>query len=438
MLNNKQQIAIEYVKENLNIFLTGSPGTGKSYTLSEMIKILNQINRKYGVTALTGCAALLIKGQTLHSFLSLGLGNDKTEKIVENIKKYKPNYKKLYELQTLIIDEISMMDNILFDKISEILSAIKGNKKPFGGIQIILIGDFYQLPPISGDFCFNSDLWKKLNLCTVELTELVRQKDDIEFQEILQELRNCSISDKTYEKLLLLKKTVFPKNIVPTKLHALNTNVDSINRKEFVKLYKKNNAIAIQDKLPDINTLPNIIFYPKEDDREISDIYEADMKTIYTYNISSNNTKINKDEYIVNLIMGLKIIITRNIDFDNGLVNGTLGTIINLTPYYVTIKDIHDNVRNIKFYTDKNTNGSLLINNTTFMPIKPAYALSIHKSQGSTLDAVEIDGGTNIFTSGQLYTAISRAKTLKYVKLIDLDKGSFMTNSKVKEFYKTL
>jgi ATP-dependent DNA helicase PIF1 len=162
------------------------------------------------------------------------------------------------------------------------------------------------------------------------------------------------------------------------------------------------------------------------------------MKTIYTYNICSNNSKVNKEEYVVNLILGLKIIITRNIDFDNGLVNGTLGTIINLTPYYVTIRDIYDNVHNIKFYTDKNNNGPLKSNNTTFMPIKPAYALSIHKSQGSTLDAVEIDGGSNIFTSGQLYTAISRAKTLKYVKLIDLDKSSFMTNIKVKEFYKRL
>lgn len=436
MLNDKQQIAVEYVKEIKNVFLTGSPGTGKSYTLSEIIKILNVKKRKYGVTALTGCAALLIKGQTLHSFLSLGLGTDKTEKIVENIKKYKPNYNKIYNLQTLIIDEISMMDNILFDKISEILSIIKNNNKPFGGIQIILIGDFYQLPPISGDFCFNSELWKKLNLCTVELTELVRQKDDIEFQEILQELRNCNISDKTYDKLLLLKKTIFPKNIVPTKLHALNTNVDIINNREFIKLYKKNNSII--DKSLNITSLPNIIFYPKEDDKELPDIYEANVKTVYTYNISSNNSKINKDEYIVNLIIGLKIIITRNIDFDNGLVNGTLGTIINLTPYYVSIRDINDNVHNIKYYTDKNTNGSLLINNTSFMPIKPAYALSIHKSQGSTLDAVEIDGGTNIFTSGQLYTAISRAKTLKYVKLIDLDKGSFMTSDKVKKFYKTL
>jgi len=441
MLNNRQRDALNIIKERKNLFLTGSPGTGKSFTLSEIVLYLKNSDINYGVTALTGCAAILIKGQTLHSFLSLGLGTEKNEKIVEKIKKFRPKYKKLYELKVLIIDEISMMDTTLFEKVSQILSIIKENKKPFGGIQLVLIGDFFQLAPISGEYCFTSDLWNMLELITIQLTELVRQKDDTEFQKILQQLRKGKCTTKTYNRLLNLKNTEFPPHIVPTKLYSLNVNIDVINKNEFIKLYKSNNNISL-NKPFNINDVPVQNYYPIVDNFQDLDLNldlknstESDLKTIYRYNVITNNAKINKEDYVVSLIVGLKIIITRNIDITKGLVNGTMGTIISLYPSYVFIKDIYDNIHLICYYTDKNENDKSYV---SFLPIKTAYALSIHKSQGSTLDAVEIDGGINIFTSGQLYTALSRAKTMKYVKIIDLDKGSFMTSTKVKEFYENL
>jgi len=397
-MNNKQKEAFDVVKRGSNLFLTGSAGTGKSYTLKTIIKYFESKNITYGLTALTGCAAVLINGQTIHSYLYLGISRD-LNAIYNNILKFKKKLMELKKLQVLIIDEISMMDDGLFELIHNLLMMIKNNDKPFGGIQLILVGDFYQLPPVIGDFCFNSPIWNELKLQTVILTELIRQKDDNLLQKILEEIRNGKPSDETFEILTNLKNTKFNNNeIKPTRLYPVNKNVDKINNYEFNKLLKKNNNESV------------------------------------SYKAYSNKLNEKIDDYNITLTLNAQIMVIRNISIDDKLFNGTRGVVIELLEKSVIIKDIHNNTHTINYYTDTNSNNKNLL--ISFMPLKLAYAISIHKSQGASIDLLELDLGEDIFISGQLYTALSRATNINNIRLLDFSKSSFMQNEKIKNFYK--
>lgn len=397
-MNEKQLEAVEVVKNGFNLFLTGAAGTGKSFTLKAIISYLETMNYNYGLTALTGCAAVLIGGQTIHSFLYLGINRD-FEEIYRNIEKYKFKLNELKKLQSLIIDEISMMDEELFTIINNLLMKIKNNNRPFGGIQLILVGDFYQLPPINGDFCFINPLWDNLKLRKVILTEIIRQKGDTQLQLILNEIRNGNISKDTYELLANLKITSFKnKEIKPTRLYPININVDKINEFEYKKLLKKN------------------------DNKEVS--YKA-----INLNPKRNFEKL--DNYHITLTLNAQIMVIRNISIENKLFNGTRGIVIELRETSVIIRDIDNNIHTINYYTD-----TTKISKISFMPLKLAYAISIHKSQGASIDYLELDLGDDIFISGQLYTALSRATNINNIKINNISKLSFIQNEKVKNFYK--
>jgi len=328
-----------------------------------------------------------------------------------------------------------MMDSKLFEKISLYLSKIKNNNKPFGNIQLILIGDFCQLPPINGLYCFQSKLWNKIEMKKIELIKSMRHKDDILFQKILNKIRIGKISQNTYNILLNLTNTKFD-NIIPTKLYCLNVDVNKINKNHFNIQYCINNNVNLFDDLLEKHILNNTIeCYPALNIENEINKEEFDINSVYTYNFSSNNKKIKKEDYTISLIKNAQVMITRNINIENGLVNGTRGYIVKLNPLYVIFCDINNKLHMIDYYRDENINDSTFIN---FMPISLAYAMSVHKSQGSTLDAIEIDASSNNFAPGQLYTAISRAKNLNSIKLINLEKDAFIINTEVKKFYSNL
>ena len=396
-MNEKQLEAFNVVKNKQNLFLSGSAGTGKSFTIKKIVEYLENHNINYGLTALTGCAASLINGQTIHSYLLLGI--DKTLKDIYNdlSKKYIAKLKSLKSLNTLIIDEVSMMSNELIELIDELFKMIKSNILPFGGIQVILVGDFHQLPPIKGNYCFTSPIWDALNMNNIILTDLIRQKDDLVLQEILEELRNGKISDETFETLKSLNKTEFLGDVKPTKLFPVNTNVDKINNKEFQKLVKINDGNTTMYK-----ALSN---------------YKVD--NIETFNVC--------------LTLNAQIMVIRNLSVENHLVNGTRGIVVGLLDKCVIIKDINNNIHHINYYTDLNKNKK---NYISFMPLKLAYAISIHKSQGSSIDCLELDLGNDIFVSGQTYTALSRATNINNIKIINIEKNSFFVNKKIIDFYK--
>lgn len=401
LLNEEQNHALKCVMEGHSILLTGSAGTGKSYTIKYIIEYLNNANKKYAITASTGTAAVIIGGQTLHSFLGLGLGTGSVKEILNNILKNKKKYESILNLDVLIIDEISMIDKELFEKISIILSIIKSNDIYFGNIQLILVGDFCQLAPVKGKYCFLADIWNKMNIKIVLLEKLIRHNEDLLFQQMLKIVRKGKCTDNIIKVLNKLKDTEFDNGIIPTKLYPINVNVDKINNIEIEKLKAEGN---------------------------ISKTYRA---------ITSCDKEKEGEKFTIELTLNSQIIIIRNINVEESLVNGTRGIIKHLGDDFVVINDVNGNIHNIKYFTDTYNNSVSSKNSYIIhMPIRICYALSIHKSQGMTIDALELDLGSNIFTCGQSYTALSRAKKLSSIKIIDIDKNSFRTNIDVKKFYK--
>lgn len=408
-LNYEQESALKGFKSGKNIFLTGPAGTGKSVTLGKIKKYCIESNKKYGITATTGTAAFLLGGKTIHSYTGIGLAKESAEEIFKFVRYKLPHIAtRLRECEVLIIDEISMLDAELLDKISDYLQYIRKSLKPFGGIQLVLTGDFCQLEPVSGDYCFKSKVWSKLELKTIYLHKLIRQDGDIKFQNILSKLRYGKCSQKTYELLSSLTDKEFGE-IKPTILYPRNFDVDKINKYESEKLI----ASGAKKETYEIE-------YPRSKTKDKA------QRWIKSLDIPDS----------VTFCIGDQVVVTVNVDQDLGIVNGTRGVVINVKSRSVIIKKINGIELDIKYHKSTNAEDSDI--SVMYIPLKLAYALSIHKSQGMTLDAIEIDIGSKIFAAGQAYTALSRAQSLESVKVKSISKKSFIINSDVLEFYEKI
>ncbi len=413
-LNKEQLLCYNLAKSNKNILITGPGGCGKSTTIKEIIKYYKRKNINIGVTSSTGISASLINGTTLHSFLQIGLGTKTYTELYEKLK-YKSNqkdYKKLKNLQVLIIDEISMIDDKLFTKIAAYLSLIKEIKKPFGGIQLILCGDFYQLPPVNNTYCFKSNIWSRLKIKVIELKTQMRQYDDLEFQNILNNIKENNITEEIYNKLEKLKENKLNSEIKPTILYSKNIDVDRINNNELDKLIKKTNVSTYE--------------FPIKYDYTNKDIKK---------HLSNPHGLHNLEKKLI-LCKGLQVMVTHNVDINNKITNGTRGVIVSINYPNVIIKTLSGEIYIMPYVKHIND----IDENITYeyMPLKLAYAITIHKSQGQTLDYIQIDLGKNIFENGMAYVALSRAKTLKSIYLSKLDMSAFKVNNEVIKFYKSL
>jgi len=409
ILNFEQESAVNSFKTGKNIFLTGPAGTGKSVTLNKIKEYCSSNNKHFGITATTGSAAFILGGKTVHSYLGIGLAKESAEEIFKFVRYKLPHVAtRLRECEVLIIDEISMLDAELFDKISDYLKYIRKNNKPFGGIQLVLTGDFCQLEPVSGDYCFKAKEWSELKLKTVYLHKLIRQDGDLIFQNILSKVRFGKCSTKTFEILSELKDKEFGE-IKPTILYPRNFDVDKINKLESDKL------IASGAKIQEYK-----LEYPKSKNKEKT------QRWVKSLDIPE----------VVSFCVGDQVVVTANINQEEGIVNGTRGIVIDVKSRKVNIKRVNGEQVWINYHTSTSAEDSNL--SVSYIPLKLAYALSIHKSQGMTLDAIEIDIGSKIFAAGQAYTALSRAQSLNSVKVKSISISSFIVNPDVLAFYKEI
>ena len=397
-------------------FLLGNFLVTHNTALIKMFIEVYRQNKIIGVTSTTGISALLFGGTTLHSFLGIGLGKASVEDLVSKIFKRSYLMKRWCELETLIIDEISMLSPLLFDKLEEIARTVRHNERPFGGIQLILSGDFCQLPCIGSDqFCFESKNWNKCIDKTIYLTEIMRQTDK-EFQECLNNIRIGLITHETRE-LLQSRINVEIKNdhgIRPTKLYCTNYSVDYINNEELDKL-------AANDP----------------------DFYEYNMETHLfpgvknrAYVIEKYKKNCNAPETI-QLCTGAQVMLLYNLDLDSGLVNGSRGVIKGFVGDVPIVRFMNGREIVIDHHTWEVEENGKKVMRVIQIPLKLAYALTAHKSQGCTLDCVEIDM-TNVFDYGQAYVMLSRVKNIENLNILGIDFDKIKAHPTAVKFYQSL
>ena len=466
-LNEKQREAFNLFKSGTSFFLSGPAGVGKSYLIQKMKNWADKNERNMQVTAMTGAASLLIGGKTLHSWGGIGLGDANPEILVQKIKKSFPAKMRWKRIETLVIDEVSMLTPDLFEKLDYIAREIRRNNLYFGGIQLILSGDFYQLPPISKDeynqgdkqnkrlFCFESQLWYKIITKTIQLDDIIRQSDPV-FQKILNEIRIGKCSDESIDILKKRMNLVCPKDlgIEPTKLFTRKFDVDMINNKKLKSL--KNNIVVYNavteivynednctlDQSPESETKKDESFDPDLDPSE-SEKIASQIKVIPTIKFKKNEIEklvnlLDKDasyEPELSLSTGAQVMLIINKDFKASLVNGSRGVVIGFSPNDLPIVRFRNGLEKIIEPHTWSIQEKKGIIQRSQIPLKLAWGVTIHKIQGASLDMVEIDIGSNIFEFGQSYVGLSRVRTLDGLYIRDFNPKKIKAHPKVIEFY---
>lgn len=423
-LNEGQKAAYNTILKGRSTFITGSGGTGKSYLLNLVYKSLAN---RCALTALTGCAAHLLhhKARTIHSWAGIGLGKDSLPLIIHDVRKSRKACVRWLSTDVLIIDEVSMMTPELFEILDQVGRAIRRCPTPFGGLQLVLVGDFYQLPPISeGDtsFVFESPLWSSLNLMVHTLTEIVRQKD-VAFQTVLNEARVGQLSKKSLR--ILSKRMGLPykdQAIRPTMLFTRRAHVDQIN----IKFLRE---LTTERKVYKASTIFDAGIGMSEKDPLVQRVIEKlDYGSSYS------------PELI--LAIGAQVMLITNLKPEEGLVNGSRGVIVGFqNPEGSTdpslVLPVVQFINGVRHTIGHNTWDSSDMPGVKRRQIclKLAYAITIHKAQGATLDCVLIDVGSRTFECGQAYVALSRVKDLESLYIHALDPEAFRAHPKVTAFY---
>ena len=377
-----QDKALEILKGDSNVFLTGQPGAGKTYTINQYIDWLIDNGRTPTITASTGIAAVHVSGQTLHSWA--GLRDDKklTDIDIDDILGNSYTLRRMTTAEVLIIDEISMVSAQLLDNVERLTRTARQNTTPFGGIKVVLVGDFFQLPPVKGAFAFEAKAWEQANFQVCYLHEQHRQDDKI-FNDILTGIRAGHLEEE--QKQVIRNRVIVDVSGMEGVIR-LETHNDAVDRMNQMKLER----LASTPKTYEMTSRGN----------------ERAIKALKANCLSP--------ERLI-LKVGAPVLFTRN-DRDLRWVNGTQGKVVEMDTNSVKVEiGVSGEVvkvteveweRSEGYGKNKNTIAAI-----SQLPLKLAWAITIHKSQGMTLDKAIIDV-SRVFATGHAYVAVSRVRSL--------------------------
>lgn len=439
MFTSEQENAIHTIRQGKNVLLTGPAGCGKSYVIEHFYQIYVQrcgedAKRFIAKTSLTGISASIIGGVTLHSFLGIGLGNDPVDQLVRKIENIRMIKNRYLNLRVLIIDEISMLSAELFDKINLLFQYIRRKPQiPFGGVQVILSGDFCQLPVIGKNikFCFQSEQWLQLIPSTFYFQHVHRQTNPI-FINILLKIRLGKIDEQVVSVLTeRIGKDVSVDEIRPTKLYSTRQLVNDNNNEELQKLNSTLNPIRT--------------FHARYQYQHLT--FNGTPAKLTTP-LTENQTNLLKDiinkstiaEEQLHLCKGCQVMVLMN-KFVNDqalYVNGSRGVVIQFTPEgYPVVKLLNGQLHIFEYHQWTMTHNDHLIVKSQ-IPLKLAWSITIHKAQGLSLDCVETDIGDSLFENGQAYVALSRVRTLEGLSLISFNPARIKVHPDVIKYYEWL
>lgn len=406
-----QDQALSILKTGTNVFLTGEPGSGKTHTINKYVAYLRERGIEPAITASTGIAATHIGGRTIHSWSGIGIKTMLDKRELDRLASNKYVAPHIRRSKVLILDEVSMLSPETLSMVDAVCRGVRHSMEPFGGMQVVLVGDFFQLPPVVKEsaqteliniprarFAYNSSAWTRANLSVCYLTEQYRQDDNI-FLSILSAIRH-GIFDEDHLYQLETRKVEYdavPKNI--TKLFSHNADVDRVNNEMLSKLLGEPQAFFMTKKGPEalVATLQKGCLSPE---------------TLY-------------------LKVGAAVIFTKN-NPKKGFVNGTLGVIdtfdkTNGNPVVKTRNGRRIEVEPVDWTVQENGKERVRI---TQLPLRLAWAITVHKSQGMSLDEAVMDL-SRVFEFGQGYVALSRVRRLSGLYLLGYNEHVFSVHPEI-------
>ncbi len=394
----KQLSALTILQTGRNVFLTGAAGTGKTHVLRQYISYLRDHSIFPTIVAPTGIAASHLGGMTIHSCFGLGPFDEEPGDLSLKKSLDRPGVKKrLKHMNVLIVDEVSMLSPVLFSVMDRMFRMAKESDELFGGIQIIFSGDFFQLPPVARGqerrYVWQTSLWEELELVVCYLHEKYRQKDPA-LLELLQEIRRGEVSEDSMNHLRRrYRKHPEGKGII-TKLYTHNADIDRINY-EALKLLDTDEYVFQYESYGTKGAIEKLV----------------------------NNSLMQAE---LRLKEGATVMFVKNSQ-DGKFVNGTLGTIVGFSEDRLPLVETKQGVIEAERmeWKEEDDKGKTVAS-VWQVPLRLAWAITVHKSQGMTLDAAEIDL-SKTFEVGQGYVALSRLRRFEDLKLMGFNHVALQT-----------